>query len=246
MKTVISGENPFGFTRYGFAFEHIGAGARCLDFGCHDGWFLGEFGEKKQVQAVGVDKNPEAVAKNPHGLDLRVFGSLPLEFESSSFDAVTILDVLEHIHDQGAVLAELHRVLKPGGVLIITVPGQHFLSWLDVGNFKFRFPGLHRMFFRMRHSEEEYRYRFVENPHGLVGDIEIEKSWHQHFSSRELEDLLKPLGFEIRQFDGTCRFGRLFHLLSAVGLGRLIPEKVWEADRKNHEDMNLFCLAEKV
>ena len=59
MKTVLSPANPFGHTRYGYAFEHVPEGSHCLDFGCHDGWFLNEMAQAKQFSAVGIDKNPE-------------------------------------------------------------------------------------------------------------------------------------------------------------------------------------------
>lgn len=46
----------------------------------------------------------------------------PLPFADNSFDAVICLNTLEHIYDSAAVVAELHRVLRPGGALHVTVP----------------------------------------------------------------------------------------------------------------------------
>jgi SAM-dependent methyltransferase len=50
---------------------------------------------------------------------------IPFEKE---FDAVCALDVLEHINDDGAVLSEIFKALRPGGVIVLTVP-QHDFLW---------------------------------------------------------------------------------------------------------------------
>ncbi len=46
----------------------------------------------------------------------------PLPFADASFDAVICLNTLEHIYDSAAVVAELHRVVRPGGAVHVTVP----------------------------------------------------------------------------------------------------------------------------
>ena len=51
----------------------------------------------------------------------RVGTALP--FATGRFDSVSALDVLEHVADEAGTLAELHRVLRPGGLLVLTVPG---------------------------------------------------------------------------------------------------------------------------
>ena len=54
---------------------------------------------------------------------------LPYE---AAFDAVGAFDVIEHITEDERVLASMHRALKPGGVLIVTVPQHKWLwSWTD-------------------------------------------------------------------------------------------------------------------
>ncbi len=55
--------------------------------------------------------------------------TLPLA--DQSFDGVLLLDVLEHVSDQQAVLREIQRVLKPGGTLVLSVPHRGLLGWLD-------------------------------------------------------------------------------------------------------------------
>ena len=64
---------------------------------------------------------------------------LQLPFANASFDTICMFDVLEHLSDDHRAAAELYRVLKPGGLLVITVPA---LQWLwgrqDIVNHHYR------------------------------------------------------------------------------------------------------------
>lgn len=57
--------------------------------------------------------------------------ALALPFSGESFDAVFMFDVLEHIEADASVLAEIRRVLRPGGKLLVTVPAFMFLFGLQ-------------------------------------------------------------------------------------------------------------------
>ena len=50
-----------------------------------------------------------------------------MPFEASSFDVVTLLDVIEHVDADQALLAEARRVLAPNGVILITVPAYMWM-----------------------------------------------------------------------------------------------------------------------
>lgn len=254
MHTEINPDNPYRYDRWCFAWEYVpsGTGAH-LDFGCNKGEFLNKLTDKKIVRLVGVDVSEEAV-KQGHELFpeleiIKIQESRSLPFDDAAFDSVTVLDVLEHVHEQAELLAEVNRVLKDGGKLIVTVPGQHLFSFLDMGNFKFRFPRLHRWYYCLKHSREEYEYRYVSNPDGLIGDISARKRWHEHFNRPKLQRLLTGAGFSVIDFDGTGFFGRVIgnvgHFLKWLKPAQRAFAKLQSIDNRLFESTNLFCVAEK-
>ncbi|HSG88552.1 MAG TPA: class I SAM-dependent methyltransferase [Pseudomonadales bacterium] len=111
------------------------AGERLLDVGCGEGRHtLGAWLEAP-VHAVGLDlsRRDLDIAEGrrqafedaaPEGGSARfVCGSaLDLPFPDASFDVVVCSEVLEHIFDHRGVLAEISRVLKPGGRFVTSVP----------------------------------------------------------------------------------------------------------------------------
>ena len=99
-----------------------------LDFGCGTGAFLEHLERFGGVSAVDAD--PHAVAFcHARGRTEVVLAprAAALPFGDGSFDLVTTLDVIEHIDDDVAALAELRRVLRPGGLLLVAVPAYRFL-----------------------------------------------------------------------------------------------------------------------
>jgi ubiquinone/menaquinone biosynthesis C-methylase UbiE len=245
MNTKISQGNPFKYTRHGFAFEHICNGNVCLDYGCYDGSFIKTVLEYKNVTFVGADKNRQIVSENPHSLKIVHTGN-QLPFVNDSFDCITMLDVLEHIYDQKGTLREINRVLRRGGTLIVTVPRKHVFSLLDLKNLSFTFPRISKRFLCLIYTKEKYFEWFVKNPDGLVGDVEKEKSWHDHFSPQTLENLLKRHGFGVVAMDGSGLFQRVFILFDFLKIGRVFPRSLRHLDCKNFEYANLFCKAVKL
>ena len=96
----------------------------CLDVGCGDGRTEGRWLSQRAGSYVGVDISHVAVdTARSLGLDARVIddaSSLP--FASNSFDLVVCLEVLEHMLEPLQAAQEISRVLKPGGVLVASVP----------------------------------------------------------------------------------------------------------------------------
>lgn len=85
--------------------------------------------ERGGMATVLLEPGPEGAA-NAHRRGLRDVVCSTLEeahFADASFGAAGLFDVIEHIDDDLAVLREVHRVLRPGGVVAITVPAY---TWL--------------------------------------------------------------------------------------------------------------------
>lgn len=104
-----------------------------LDIGCGDGTFAAAaFDERIDV---GLDNSrPQMIrARKLHRYDSIVEASgYGMPFRDASFGSVFSNSTLEHIPRTREVIAEASRVLRPGGVLVVTVPSQHFPRYLAV------------------------------------------------------------------------------------------------------------------
>ena len=250
MKTI-SGSNPFGYNRYGYLWERLrdDAPGRHLDYGAFDGAILAQLVESAAVtSAVGVDCNAAVVARCrdslPHGATLlAIRPSEQLPFPDASFDSASLLDVIEHVIDQRQILCEIRRVLRPGGLLVVTAPKQHLFSILDTGNFKFVFPSLHRWMYSAVQGRSAYHSRYVECANGLFGDIEVGKHRHEHFSPAHLEDVLSRAGFKMVDVDGAGLFARILVPLRFVGRSpmRRLTDRLMAADARRFSSTHLFC-----
>lgn len=106
----------------------IGQGLQQLDVGCRDGQLTRHFAASNQV--IGAEIDPEAAARaRERGLQVvEADLNAPLPFESGRFDVVSACEVLEHLPYWGITVRELHRVLKPGGVLVGSIPLAYHLT----------------------------------------------------------------------------------------------------------------------
>ncbi|RYG60066.1 class I SAM-dependent methyltransferase, partial [bacterium] len=120
---------------------------RLVDIGCGTGANLPMLRESVGAKGsvVGVDFSPLALRFARQQLhDLSDLGlsqgdAMQLPLRDGCADCVTMLDVLEHIPDDGQALNEVARVLKPGGALILTVPAYgHLWSAHDEALHHFR------------------------------------------------------------------------------------------------------------
>jgi len=94
-----------------------------LDVGAGPGFLLAA-ARARGWQPVGFDLNPWATAHavNELGLDVRAQALGDAELDDRSFDAVTMMDLLEHVPDPAALVGEAARLTRPGGVLAVLTP----------------------------------------------------------------------------------------------------------------------------
>ena len=106
----------------------IGRGKRVLDLGCRSGALTRHILEGNEL--VGLDVDAAALAKaSDLGIEpVQANVEEPLPFEDASFDAVVAGELFEHLQFPDILVAEIARVLRPGGVLVGSVPNAFRLQ----------------------------------------------------------------------------------------------------------------------
>ncbi len=106
------------------AIESFVTGGRILDVGCGMGIFLKE-ASSRMWEAYGVDVSPFAVhyARETLALrNVRVLDVKSLDFMDGSMDAVTMFHLIEHVLYPKELVDSCHRILRPGGILVVETP----------------------------------------------------------------------------------------------------------------------------
>jgi 2-polyprenyl-3-methyl-5-hydroxy-6-metoxy-1,4-benzoquinol methylase len=150
-------------------------GVDLLDIGC--GWSQAlQHWQQQGVRGHGFDPAPEAIEHGKRlGLDVRQAGMERMDVFGRTFDAVTLLNVLEHLADPEAVVREIReRVVRPGGVLVVDVPNE-FNAFQQAG--------------RAVHDLPEW---WVAPPAHL-----------NYFSGTSLTALLEGNGFQVRVLEAS-------------------------------------------
>jgi SAM-dependent methyltransferase len=121
----------FHIQTYAFAAERLPASSRVLDFGCGSGYGSAlRAGSGHAVDAVDVSGPAISYARERYpSPDLRFrliapVEEVPLPYEDGTFDAVVSFQVIEHVPSVDAYLAEVARVLRPGGAFICATPDR--------------------------------------------------------------------------------------------------------------------------
>ncbi len=167
---------------------HVGPSEKVLDLGCAQG-ILSFFLRDKGGQWISADldftnlKTSQALLKS-NLIHIRE-GSLPIQ--SRSLDIVVSLDYLEHLNDDQLCLAEISRVLKKGGRLLLATPRTGFPFLLNklrpLLGMKLEFYG---------HKREGYTRKDLENMLQTAGLFPIK---HRSFSGFLTESLELALNF---------------------------------------------------
>lgn len=112
--------------------------ANVLDIGCGDGYHVCVFNTNKDVQEkasfIGIDISPTkiyiashlAMALSFENVSFRIGSAEALEFSDDSIDIVLCSDVVEHLLCPEKCFTDIFRILKPGGVAIITTPNASY------------------------------------------------------------------------------------------------------------------------
>jgi SAM-dependent methyltransferase len=235
--------------RYWWAFNQLrGRSGRHLDLGVGaEAVFVGALHRHTGLKVVGADPHAgylSAARRQHRDLALvRVEDRLP--FGDGAFDSVSVLDVLEHTRSERDTLAEVCRVLRPGGLLVLTVPARHVFSVLDPDNAKFRFPKLHRAVYSARFGSTTYDERFLDNTDHLRGDMAWERGWHTNYETGDLVALVEEAGLVPRLRDGANLFWRFFQVpaLLAPPTARRLLDLPLRADGRLFRRANLFLTA---
>lgn len=120
---------------------HDRATGDVLDVGCAGGWARDAL--RNDCRYVGLDY--PATASVMYGTRPQVFANAAeLPFPSNTFDTILLLEVLEHVADPLRVLAEIARVLKPDGCLLLTMPFLYPLHDAPHDYQRYTAPGLAR------------------------------------------------------------------------------------------------------
>ncbi|NPV39547.1 hypothetical protein BREVNS_0542 [Brevinematales bacterium NS] len=166
--------------------EHLKEEMIVLDVGCADGMVGKLVDSRFHKNIIGLEYDPllaqeaEKVYKKVYKYDLDI---LPLPFESGSMDIIVAADVIEHCKRDKEVTRELYRILKPGGICIVSLP--------NIAQFPFRFQLLFG--------------NFNYEPTGVLCED------HLHFYTlKTMRKLLREAGFSIEKEEGS---GTLYSFL---------------------------------
>ncbi|HEY4812459.1 MAG TPA: class I SAM-dependent methyltransferase [Solirubrobacteraceae bacterium] len=207
---------------------------RLLDAGCARGEAMKVYA-RRATYAVGIELDPDEVAaglQSDPALELRHASCEAIPFPDCSFDAVVCADVIEHVHNEVHVLAELRRVLAPGGLLILTMPHRGWFDLLDPVNYPRRIaPVLWGLSPRLYNALEKRTQDLA--PEGRPGPAR--QAEHRHYRVQELEALLEHAGWDLDEaVERVSRGGGLPYALwsnvvyfSSLGLRRYPRLQRW-------------------
>ena len=172
-----------------------GGGKTILDVGCGDGTMLFQF-RTRFSEFIGLELSPrrlEQARRNLAGLNFQPLlasaESMP-EIATNSVDRIISADTIEHIPDVYAATSEMHRVLKPEGILVINTP--------NIAYAKRRMLLLCGRFPSTSQSNE-----------GLGSNILFDGGHLHYFTFRSLTLLLERAGFRVAGRVGYGRFGKV-------------------------------------
>src|SRR4051812_27026474 len=223
------GPNPFEHSplrRHAWAHPHLrDVHGPHLDVGCNRGAFAGLMSESTGRRCVGVDIEPRDVRMMhsawPQVDAVVADASAGLPFPSATFASVSMLDIAEHVSNELALFAEAYRVVRPGGVVLVTVPAKHVFSVLDPDDLAFRLPRLHRFAWSLRYGRAAYEARFVDGRAAMCGDIAAARHAHTNYEPSDITVALGRAGLLVETMEGNGYWFRWFQIPALMLPARL-------------------------
>lgn len=188
-------------------------GQKVMDLGCGRGFYLKTLAAfNLELRLYGVDLNSKylklaAKIVPRKALSLVKAEATALSFRDNFFDRVIASEVLEHIKDDQKALGEIYRVLKEGGIAMITVPHKNYPFCWDPLNWT-----LERLF----------NWHIPSNIWWLAG------LWADHlrlYTQPELAKKIKQAGFKIEKSWNITHYCFPFSHFLFYGLGKNLVEK---------------------
>lgn len=179
---------------------------RVLDVGCGRGLLLQKIAARAEsgTELFGIDISPKLCAlaeQNNPGARIVVGDAEALPYPDQYFDTVCMTEVFEHMLDFHKPLAEVRRVLKPGGTFIISVPNRDWASYdfydqrrnhefQPVDDHYFRFAEITGLL--KEHGFKVQTYRGLDNLYyyGWKHRIEEAVAWVLPFLHRKMKRLV--------------------------------------------------------
>lgn len=183
-------------------------GGTILDVGCAEGALLNAV----RLGGFGIDVNPRRLTwAAQHGIPVCLAEGTRLPFADHEFALVVSMEVLEHVPRMESIMTEVHRVVRPGGHWIVSVPGVTLRSWYEMWRER-----------RPYYCDEAEHFREFSPVH---------VPWFENrfVHVRQLESMLEDHGFAIVRRDGVryvfpqwlSRWPRLQKLLESEASDRL-------------------------
>lgn len=186
----------------------ISNGDRIIDLGCGMGFYPMAMGRIRELWRVGFDyelfRLRQAQTENP-SVNF-VSGKVEdLPFSSGSFNKVLLSEVLEHLSDDVYALKQIHRILKPGGILAISVPHM---------NYPFLWDPINRI-----------RTGLGLNPLQSGPLVGIWTNHERLYTPDDLDVVLDQAGFEVEVIEESTHFSFPFSHFIVYGLGKPLLER---------------------
>jgi glycosyltransferase involved in cell wall biosynthesis len=191
--------------------EHLDldGGERVLDCGCGMGVLSMIVAAMREVTVVAVDRDRSRLEwAVREGVDAR-FAEVDiahLPFATGAFDRVLLAEVLEHLDDDAGALAEIARVLRPGGVVAISVPHADYpIAWDPIGR-----------------ARQLLGMPPRTAPGGLTGQ------WSGHvrlYRPAQLADVITRAGLRVAAVEEHTAYAFPFNHLLVYGLGKPLIER---------------------